>query len=295
MLMQMSIVRNNIFHGSKTLGEVYETNQKCRIEVYDLFLKGLTSLFFLSVGKTSVASDFVPCPISSQSLQILDGNERLDQNDIWNALGSNLMKIEDSRLIAQFTRIIVPSKLTPTEKSALFYPSAGIDLMTPILLGLPYCTQFYFFERSQSHIPTSLISELRKIPRLRILDDQHPPHWKQDDRKHFLDFEFNGIRRRLNWVHSDNKEFLMQDVALSFYFHRGDSLGEGGSGQKWDSELLPNLVKMIPNGSYCFYLTDGEPGGIDKKYFEEKFELNMPFITERGRKYYCGKLSAVSK
>ncbi len=48
------LVRNNIFHGSKTLGEVYERNQKRRIEVYDLFLKGLTSLFFLASGKDTL-------------------------------------------------------------------------------------------------------------------------------------------------------------------------------------------------------------------------------------------------
>lgn len=288
------LVRNNIFHGSKTLGEVYETNQKRRIEIYDLFLKGLTSLFFLSVGKTSVASDFVSFPISSQSLSISEDREVLDQNGIWDAINRNTMKLGDSRLISQFTRIIVPSRITPKEKSALFYPSAGTDLMSPILLGLPYCTQFYFFERNQIRYPPNLVPVLRQIPGLRMLDDQPPLRWKQEDRKHFLDFEFNGTRRRVNWVHSDNKEFLRLDVELSFYFHRGDSWGEGGSGQQWDSELLPELLKMIPDGSYCFYLTDGEPGGIDEKYFEDKYELNMPFF-ERGRKYYCGKLFAVSK
>ena len=57
------LVRNNFFHGSKTLGEIYEAKQKRRIEVYDLFLKGLTSLFFLAAGKDAAACDFVPCPL----------------------------------------------------------------------------------------------------------------------------------------------------------------------------------------------------------------------------------------
>lgn len=41
------LVRNNIFHGSKTLGETYEKDQRRRIEVYLLFLRSLTRLFFL--------------------------------------------------------------------------------------------------------------------------------------------------------------------------------------------------------------------------------------------------------
>ena len=52
-------IRNNIFHGSKTLGQIHDANQKQRIEVYELFLKCVTSLFFLSVNKDLVASDFM--------------------------------------------------------------------------------------------------------------------------------------------------------------------------------------------------------------------------------------------
>lgn len=68
-------VRNNIFHGSKTLGDIYEPSQKRRIEVYDLFLKGLTSLFFLVMGKETAACDFVACPIFSSALPIEKNTE----------------------------------------------------------------------------------------------------------------------------------------------------------------------------------------------------------------------------
>lgn len=40
------LVRNNIFHGSKGIGETYERKQKKCIEVYLTFLRCLTSLFF---------------------------------------------------------------------------------------------------------------------------------------------------------------------------------------------------------------------------------------------------------
>ncbi|BCO09217.1 hypothetical protein GF1_15930 [Desulfolithobacter dissulfuricans] len=78
-------------------------------------------------------------------------------------------------------------------------------------------------------------------------------------------------------------------MELSFYFHRGDSWGEGGSGQRWDSEHIPELINMVPYNKRCVFLTDGEPGGIDKECFELCSELSIPFL-ERRRKYYFGFL-----
>lgn len=40
------LVRNNIFHGSKTLGETYEPSQRRRIELYLKFLRCINRLFF---------------------------------------------------------------------------------------------------------------------------------------------------------------------------------------------------------------------------------------------------------
>jgi len=285
------LVRNNIFHGSKTLGEVYERNQKRRIEVYELFLKGVTSLFFLAAKKRSVASDFIPCPITSSSLLILQDREMLDQNIIWSAINKRLIKVGDTRLIAQFTKQIVPPKATPSNKSALFYPSSGSDLLTPILLGLPYCTQFYFYECGQVRHTPQVLTILNKIPTVKSDNRSRCLRWEKLDNTHYIDFEYDGIPRRIHWVRSDNLEFLESDVDLRFYFHRGDSWGEGGSGQQWDSEHLPELINMIPTNQTCLFLTDGEPGGIDRGYIESCDELNIPFL-ERERKYYFGSLAS---
>lgn len=285
-------VRNNIFHGSKTLGDVYEPNQKRRIEVYDLFLKGLTSLFFLASGKDTAACDLVPCPIFSSSLPTRNPGEVMDQSVILGATAQRLMKVGDSRLVARFTKILPPPalKIMPGPKSCLFYPSAGTDFLTPILLGLPYCTQFYFFERSRQFGPPEIAHILLGIKGVQIPGSQS--HWKSTGDKGYFDFEFNDIPRRLHWVHADNTAILQEEAELKFYFHRGDSWGEGGSGQEWDSKLLPELLKMVPPNSSCICLTDGVPGGFEKYQFSEVFELNMPFIG-LGRTYYCGKLSSM--
>ncbi|VVP89366.1 hypothetical protein PS934_01469 [Pseudomonas fluorescens] len=288
------LVRNNIFHGSKTLREGYERNQKRRIEVYDLFLKGLTSLFFLASGKDKAACDFVPCPIFSSSLPNVNNGKVFDQSSIIRAIAKRFMKAGDSRLVARFTKIIPPPAVgaCPTPKASLYYPSAGTDLLTPILLGLPYCTQFYFFERSHrnEHQP-QIANILREIEGVQI--SKTTPQWKLNNDRYLLDFEFNGISRRLHWVHADNTAILQEDAELKFYFHRGDSWGEGGSGQEWDSKLLPQLLKLIPASSSCLYLTDGVPGGFETQYSFEAFELNLPFI-EKGKTYYCGRFSSTA-
>ena len=285
------LVRNNIFHGSKTLGEIFEPNQKRRIEVYDLFLKGITSLFFLASGKDTAACDFVPCPIYSSSLPTTNAGEVADQSIILEAIGKNFMKIGDSRLVSKFTKVVAPPPLenTPNDKSSLFYPSAGTDFLTPLLLGLPYCTQFYFFESHQPRQLPIIHKLLSRLKGLRI--SSKPPQWETAGDRHYFDFEFNGTPRRLHWVHADNKAFFQEDAELKFYFHRGDSAhGAVGSGQEWDSKLLPELLKMTPSSSSCVYLTDGEPGGFDERHSAKVFE-NLPFIESGGRTYYCGKFS----
>lgn len=286
------LVRNNIFHGSKSLGEAYETNQRKRIEVYDLFLKGLTSMFFLAVGKPSVASDFVPGPILASALPDGRDGEILDQNTVWTALNRGLMKMGDSRLISQFTKQIPPSNQTPSERSALFYPSAGVDMLTPLLLGLPYCREFYFYEKRQRQHAPAITNVLARIPTIRLRNQARTPGgWEQQSNHQYLELEYAGLLRRIYWICSDNLDFLQADVELAFYFHRGDSWGEGGSGQQWDSKLLPELMKKIPAGKECIFLTDGEPGGVDQQPFNV---LNFPFL-ERGRRYYYGSLSGEVK
>jgi len=97
--------------------------------------------------------------------------------------------------------------------------------------------------------------------------------------------------RTIYWVHTDNTDFLNENVTLGFYFHRGDSWGEGGSGQKWDSDLLPKLLLKIPKGTSCLYVTEGIPGGFAAEHSSESFELNLPFV-ERRRTYYCGRFQS---
>jgi hypothetical protein len=290
------LARNNIFHGTKTLTDIYDENQEKRIEMYELFLKSLTSLFFLFMGKTPVASDFfAPPTVASEWISKVKGAFLLDQKAVQYAINSGVMKNGDTRVIAEFFCKIKPPPQQPGERSALFYPSAGADLLTPLLMGIPYCRQFFFYDvhpNVQRRSISALNKILSQIPKVRVDGGDFINRWRTSEHLDCLKFKFDDAEKIICLVHLNNVDFLKQDVDLAFYFHRGDSPGEGGSGQRWDSEWLPKLISMIPSGSYCVYLTDGEPGGIDATVLKNRLELITPFV-ERNRNYYCGTLRSM--
>jgi hypothetical protein len=280
-------VRNNIFHGSKTLGDSTDPNQNQRIEVYETFLKGLTSLFFLAVGKDQAACDVIPCAVNI-NLQAPIGNRvEISREQILNWTSRELLKVGDSRLIARFLERVTSSNSMNDANSAMFYPSAGNDLLTPLLLALPYCSQFYFYARGlRASKPPAIQHALREIAS--PITDSEKLKWIDEAGGWVMKCIIGGIKRSIHWCNSENTDFLNENVDLIFYFHRGDSLGEGGSGQKWDSELLPKLLMKVPKGETCLFVTDGVPGGLSEGYSSETFELNLPFV-ERKRTYHCGR------
>ncbi len=287
-------VRNNIFHGSKSLDETSEPNQRRRIEVYDLFLKCLVSLFFLAMKKEPVASDEFQFPIH---LRIGD-QERIDvdQGGVIELLGPRRglgLKPEDTRLIQRLKRLGIEERGSEiTERSTLFYPSAGTDVILPTLLGLPFCSQFYFYnngsdfgESRRTDTARAIRSKLKKLVGDRIIGD---PTFREDE--FVFQFAFGGHDRAIHCVCRDNLDFLNQDVDLTFFFHRGDSPGECGCGQYWDSELLGQLVRKVPPNAECQVLTDGEPGGVHSGLLPDLKQLHFS-VTERGRDYYYGRFS----
>lgn len=184
--------------------------------------------------------------------------------------------LQDWPIIEQFRELFPNPTTPPGERTVLFYPSAGSDLQTPLLLGLPYCRHFLFYEHWRHNIRPEKLKWLQQEP----FQNFEWVGWKEDPEvpilshpretgepgggpfgEYVVRFNYRDVPRELHWVCRDNKDFLKQDVDLSFYFHRGDSYGEGGSGQYWDSDLLPEMVAKIPGGFACPFLSTGEPAG----------------------------------
>jgi hypothetical protein len=215
------------------------------------------------------------------------------------------MKSYDQDFIKIFKKVFAPTSSEPISESALFYPSAGTDFITPIILGLPFCREFYFYEheplgqlnRSKQNTDAyekrineklqNITPALSKISGLNL----HGRDWIIDKSGALLKFNYDGIERTIYWAHKDNEDFLTKNVNLTFYFHRGDSYGEGGSGQFWDSDLLSELMKKVPNNSRCLFVTDGEPKGLLEPIKENsrvfKIDENI------GGNYYFGILPTI--
>ena len=218
---------------------------------------------------------------------------------ISSAFKCGFIKMQDVRLLKEFSDRYKPYSVSPKVNSVLFYPSSGTDFITPILLGLPFCREFYFYEheplgQSNRNRQSTMIEykrilikiayEFKKINGFNM----HRRDWiiKTDDA--FIKFNYDEIERTIHWVHKDNKDFLKKDVNLTFYFHRGDSYGEGGSGQFWDSDLLPELVKKVKNDYGCLFVTDGEPRGLLLSVKEKAYVFKINKNT--GGCYYYGIL-----
>jgi hypothetical protein len=273
-------VRNNIFHGSKSLGEIYEADQARRIGVYDLFLRCLNSLFFLATGRKKHGAGFCQLPIVQRwgTSQI-----ELSLQKVYRLLGEKQLEPEDSMLHWKLFRSNEDAPhLSSNDRRALFYPSAGDDIFFPLLVGLPFCTDFFFYDkvrrpRVQRRL-RSAINELAPRSLRRAVDvvDGEP-----------LEFEFDSVSRRAWIVHEDNMTFLEKDIPLAFYFHRGDSPGEAGSGQSWDSDLLPQLLAKSVSDIGCHVLTDGEPGGLRDEVTTQCQKVSLP-NSHRNRDYFYG-------
>jgi len=281
------LVRNNIFHGSKTIGETYDRDQRRRIEVHETFLRSLVSLFFLAVGKRSVASDCAQVPLTVPV--------RLDCSEALDLVVDGKLKPEDTRLIrAFFSQQKIPEDV-PSPRAALFYPSAGNDVLTPLLLGLPFCREFFFYDCScrtpRVRSPRlngwkQMLHEVFNVP----LDDIACNAGGDSGEEATARFVFDGAQRTLHLVSCDNRDFLGRDVDLAFYFHRGDSIGEGGSGQAWDSRYLADLGQLVPGEKVCQFLTDGEPGGLHSGLGSE-LQISPVTSTRGERRYFVGQPS----
>lgn len=283
-------VRCNIFHGSKSMAAFEDPEQCRRIEVYELFLQCLVSLFFLAWGRSPVGADDVQVPVEIPMTE--EPHKLIRSTEILRQVAEGRIKPEDSRLIHRVRCKLDEWGEARALDGALFYPSSGKDIITPVLMGLSHCTDFHFYEESSSRIPTARTDRAgrRHEPDpefLKVLGQILDVRMTRSETT--WSFEFDGVERRIHLVQADNKAFLEKGRTLVFLFRRGDSQGEGGSDQRWDKELFPMWRQMIPPNGYCIVLTDGEPGGISPD-LQKHLECIEFTNSERNRPYYIGKI-----
>ncbi|MFN9853467.1 MAG: hypothetical protein ACK57P_16760, partial [Planctomycetota bacterium] len=248
------LVRNNIFHGQKRLGEIYDPSHMRRLSIYDLFVRCVNSMFFLVTEKNEYGSVYAQYPI-----RICCGNENQEiPTDVVSKLvySRNTLRSHDSFLYWRLSQLAAFNPQQATPKGLLFYPSSGYDLLLPLIIGLPYCDEFHFYENGSRYDTRRAAATLMSLGvRSSEITETH------DENELALEFNLLGGGRRIVLHMQDNLEFLQSGLPIRFYFHRGDSRGEGGSNQEWDGDLLEELLSRSDDRGMLI-LTEGEPGGL---------------------------------
>lgn len=273
-------VRNNIFHGVKSLNQTREIGQSRRLEVYHLVIQSINSLFFLVHGKSSVASDeaFIPMEIQTGERSVIVSSMQTLELFV-----QKLIKREDSELVAWASERLRPMWTQEQPDGVLFYPSAGCDIITPLLIGLPFCKEFHFYDRSDLNYGKAL-KQLERVlgyPKGLKMPQRPSPTFE-------IEFDYAGVKRRIVRAKSENEEFLTSNSRLMFFFHRGDSEGEGGAGQPLDGEWFARWKEMIPTGRPCAVLTDATSYGLHQDLARHLTKHESLVSTRHQKPYYCG-------
>lgn len=184
---------------------------------------------------------------------------------------------EGGRVCEQYIR--GSEALAAVEGTALFYPCSGNDLEVPIRLFSPFMTEFWFVDRgyfTPGHQNTKRYGFDRPADEVAPVlggdadynllrkDIEGLPYWSKHSRdiepciltetyRHVPSGKSVKIKRRRGYGFSAFRNDIRK---IGVFFYRGDSQGEGGSGNLW---LNPKHVdevcgKLVDDG---LFVTDG--------------------------------------
>jgi len=211
------------------------------------------------------------------------------------------------------------------EGKALFYPCSGNDLLVPIEIFSPYVTDFWFIDRgyfSPGHQDTRFYGadvSADKQPPVLLSDNRYkflnkviegPPSWdpyKMDIEPCVLCETYlhiqTGREIRVHRRRGYGFSAIRNETAigkLGVFFYRGDSQGDGGSGNLWLSKEHLNevLERLVNGGLLALDGSDGSPwgrGGEISKYAwkspsqrpSELIKSMTAFQDNKGRRFAC--------
>ena len=220
--------------------------------------------------------------------------------------------------------------MAPVVGAALFYPCSGNDLEVPIRLFSPTVTEFWFVDRgyfTPGHQDTKqygfdrpadeVAPVLRKNADYQLLRTEIDgmPSWRLSNRdiepciltetyRHLPSGKTIRIKRRRGYGISAFRNDIRQ---IGVFFYRGDSPGEGGSGNLWlkpdhideicaklidggllvtDGSQQSKWTKPAPNSEY-WSLAQYHGGRPRPKDPEEIVRVTKPFTDSKGRTFTC--------
>lgn len=220
--------------------------------------------------------------------------------------------------------------LASVDDTALFYPCSGNDLEVPLRLFLPCVTEFWFvdrgyftpghqntkrygFDRPADEVEPLLggdadYSLLRKgiagMPSWSLYNRDIEPCILTETYQHLPSGKTIKIKRRRGYGFSAFRNDIRQ---IGVFFYRGDSQGEGGSGNLWlkpdhIDEICTKLINgglLVTDGSQQSSRTDSSSKA---EYYslaqyhgsrprpkdpEEIVRATKPFTDSKGRTFTC--------
>lgn len=220
--------------------------------------------------------------------------------------------------------VIIPeSVIAPLKGTSLFYPCSGNDMLLPVQLFSPYVTDFWFVDKgyfSPGHQDTHDygLDIPANMQRPLLAEDENydfiessitgPPQWDCNVKnikpcvlsEHYLHRSSNTgiyIHQRRGYGYS---AFRKEISSLGVFFYRGDSQGEGGSGNLWlIPEHLDEVCNKLVDGGLI--VTDGSNHGYSKshrdlskynfkeikKTGQEIIKSCNSFVDKSGRQFEC--------
>ena len=217
--------------------------------------------------------------------------------------------------------------LAPLQGTTLFYPCSGNDLLQPIQLFSPYVTEFWFVDRgyfAPGHKDTVYHGlDMPASYHRPLLDHDHNyDHLSTQvigsDRGSQWDVDIEPIILRETYSHYSGQTitvnrrrgygfsaFRKEITSLGVFFYRGDSGGEGGSGNLWITDarhVREVLAKLVDNGlmvldgsdGAMFYREDTHEYASFWKYRkmklsspEDALQVCEPFTDSLGNRFTC--------
>lgn len=270
LLLFIYMVRNNTFHGSKTLDELMSSEQTLRLSTYAAILCAIHDLFFRILQRHT---NWRP-PVE----RLLIGRT-ID----------SLCRLPATGSLAQGDRVILTNRRStpshppgscfsshqqtgiPVPEGILFYPCCGDDIHDPINLFFDTISEFHFVDIQA--IPGQ-VSRRARSPNGMPWRGLVPPilvreyHLEIDDSALVHIFVLSEPPGRVVKVycHKDDGERVFNRLErISIFFYRGDSPGEGGSGVWWlGPRLFNEVICKLENGGLI--VTDGsnpDPRALD--------------------------------
>lgn len=202
-------VRNNVFHGTKSLGDAVAPSQARRISVYDMFLRCINSLFFLLVENNECGADFSQIPIG-----VTIGNKKLefDVTSVAELLNLGFLRPEDSRLIYRLQHDEFQPIGNGIRQGALVCSSSGHDVMLPLLIAYVTSRELVFLQ----HGTNSFAGFARACNQI---DAEISPPIHGEHGTNYL-ISWHGITMKVLFNSCSINEFMQSSPNINFLFHR---------------------------------------------------------------------------